>query len=272
VLACCAYGAGVVSFFGSKGQEGTWKTIVAAMPPHDTYIETHLGSGVVLYNKPLADMQYGIELDLATFMTHKVRSQMAVEKTLDGYPDQAEDIFPSRTSLVPGRCEKFLTNFDYRNAGRVLVYSDPPYVRSTRTSAKRYHFDYSDDDHCKLIHILKSIPAAVILSGYPSSLYDELLPDWRTLEFQAMTRGGPRTEKLWFNFPEGKTQWATWAGKNFRKRQDLKRKAARWAAKFRKLPAADRLAIRAALDDVDSATGTTAEAAASAHVPSGDRS
>jgi hypothetical protein len=36
---------------------------------------------------------------------------------------------------------------------------------------------------------------SVILSGYPSQLYDETLAGWRSMEFQAMTRGGVRTEK-----------------------------------------------------------------------------
>ena len=55
----------------------------------------------------------------------------------------------------------------------------------------------------------------MILSGYPSALYDELLEGWRSLELQVMNQGGVRTEKLWFNFTVDRVHWASYAGKNF---------------------------------------------------------
>jgi hypothetical protein len=84
----------------------------------------------------------------------------------------------------------------------VLIYADPPYLMSTRTAADRhrYRHDYDEPDHRALIARLRELPAAVIISGYPSALYDELLGDWRTHAFQAMTRGGVRTEQLWMNY------------------------------------------------------------------------
>ena len=53
----------------------------------------------------------------------------------------------------------------------------------------------------------------IMLSGYPSALYDELLPDWRTFEFNVMSRGGERTEKLWMNYSKESSHWITYAGK-----------------------------------------------------------
>jgi len=34
------------SYFGSKATSGLCQPIIALMPPHDTYIETHLGCPV----------------------------------------------------------------------------------------------------------------------------------------------------------------------------------------------------------------------------------
>lgn len=87
----------------------------------------------------------------------------------------------------------------------------------------------------------------MILSGYPSALYEALLPDWRQIRFQVMTRGGPRTEVLWLNFPAGEVAWASFAGRNFTERQRIKRKAARWAANYARCEAGERLAILAAM-------------------------
>ena len=98
-----------------------------------------------------------------------------------------------------------------------------------------------------MLELLKSLPCHIILSGYPSLLYDDLLDDWRTIELQAMTRGGPRTEKLWFNYDIDRTYWAGYAGKNFTDRQRIKRKAQRWGQKYRALPNAERLAVLAAI-------------------------
>ena len=38
-----------MSYLGSKGGKRCLSKIIAEMPPHDTYIETHLGSGAVMF-------------------------------------------------------------------------------------------------------------------------------------------------------------------------------------------------------------------------------
>lgn len=129
-------------------------------------------------------------------------------------------------------------------------YIYPPYLHGTRSSRKRYRYEYTDHDHKVLLTLLRELAASgvyVMLSGYPSRLYDDPLPDWRTLEFQVMSRGGVRTEKLWLSFDASSSHWATFAGVNFTDRQRIKRKAERWAENYRTLPASERVAILAAL-------------------------
>lgn len=215
-----------MGYFGSKAASGAYQAIIAQMPPHDTYIETHLGSGVVMRAKPKAARSIGVEID---------------RKALDAF----EPTYPVR--LWHGDAVTFLKHLNFKPAGRVLIYADPPYLHETRTSQQRYAYEYTASDHRKLIAVLKSVPASVILSGYPSKLYDKLLPDWRTIEFQAMTRGGVRTEKLWMNFEANAVHWATFAGVNRTDRQRIKRKAARWAKNYRALLPTERVAILAAL-------------------------
>lgn len=215
-----------MTYMGAKSGSGVFQAIVSQMPPHDTYIESHLGSGVVLRAKPPAARSIAIDLD---------------HRTLLDFPP------PPGVETVHGHAHDFLLTFDFAGAGRVLVYADPPYVETTRTSRARYRKDYTEQDHRDLIEILRGLPCAVILSGYPSALYDELLGDWRCVTFQAMTRGGPRTECLWMNFPAGAVQWARYAGKGFTDRQRIKRKAERWRLKYRQVPPGERLAILAAL-------------------------
>lgn len=82
-----------------------------------------------------------------------------------------------------------------------LHYVDPPYVFSTRADlSKDYEHELSDDDHADLLAFLRTLKGFVVLSGYPSVLYDEALKDWHRVERAALADGAaPRTEVLWIN-------------------------------------------------------------------------
>ena len=50
---------------GGKGGAGVYQTIINMIPPHDTYIETHLGSGAIMRYKKPAFRNFGIDIDPA---------------------------------------------------------------------------------------------------------------------------------------------------------------------------------------------------------------
>ncbi len=216
------------SYFGSKATSGLCQPIIALMPPHDTYIETHLGGGAIMQRKPPALHNIGIDLN-----------SRALSRFHCDYP----------VETIHGCAHRFLAEFPFQ--GRELIYSDPPYLKHTRSSARGYRFDYEERDHIELLERLKALPCHVILSGYPSLLYDERLADWHTLELQVMNQAGVRTEKLWFNFTPDRVHWASFAGKNFTDRQRIKRKAETWARRYQGMPPAERLAVLAGLMAVE---------------------
>jgi DNA adenine methylase len=89
-----------------------------------------------------------------------------------------------------------------------LLYVDPPYLGSTRGWGNNYRHELKgDDEHRELAEALHACDAAVVLSGYPSPLYDkELYPNWSRVEIASMTGNGvdrARTEVLWSNRPIG---------------------------------------------------------------------
>jgi len=217
-----------MGYFGSKATSGLCQAIIAMMPPHETYIESHLGGGAIMKRKPPALRNIGIDRDPRTIARFEC-----------SYP----------VELINGCAHRFLADYDYR--GLELVYSDPPYLLRTRTSDRRYRFDYEERDHVQLLELLKTLPCHVMLSGYPSALYDELLQGWRSVELQVMNQGGVRTEKLWINFTVDRVHWASYAGNNFTHRQQIKRKAANWARRYKALPRAQRLAVLAAMMAVE---------------------
>ncbi len=91
------------------------------------------------------------------------------------------------------------------DAPHTLHYVDPPYVHSTRTNGRhatvhQYQFEMTDDEHRELAAVLHSVKGMVVLSGYPSPLYEELYGDWPSIQIKAHADGArPRTEQLWLS-------------------------------------------------------------------------
>ena len=90
----------------------------------------------------------------------------------------------------------------------VLLYVDPPYLGVTRANDRSYRHELmTEPEHRVLAEALTACRASVVLSGYPSALYDvELFPGWDRLEIPSGTGQGPhgwsnRTEVLWSNRP-----------------------------------------------------------------------
>lgn len=219
-----------MSYLGSKTASGVAQAIIAQMPPHDCYIEAFAGTLAVMRAKPRAAREIAIEIDRQTIADHPP---------------------PAHAELLVGNALEELRRFDYASAGRVLVYADPPYPINTRRSRHRYRHELDCQAHDELLELLTTIPASVIVSSYPNPQYAEELASWRTLQFQAMTRGGPRTEQIWMNYEDGGKHWHTFAGSNHTDRQRIKRKAERWQANYRAQPPGERLAILAALLEVE---------------------
>lgn len=89
-----------------------------------------------------------------------------------------------------------------------LIYCDPPYVRSTRSSLRyeserAYVHEMTDSDHENLAKQLNAVSGMVIVSGYRCDLYGQLFADWRRIDRQAAGSGQAgsvtRTESLWLN-------------------------------------------------------------------------
>lgn len=91
-----------------------------------------------------------------------------------------------------------------------LHYCDPPYVFATRdpraataSGSRYYRHEMSDEDHVALLAKLRTLKGMVIVSGYPSDLYDGLLGDWERHSTGARISGGRgaelRTEVVWLN-------------------------------------------------------------------------
>lgn len=224
-----------VDYPGSKCQEYVWKRIVSRMPAHKQYVELFAGSAAVARNKKPADQNYLIEGN------HRIAQELMKCSWMVG-PDYFVYCMDALTWLN-------------RSSGHLdettLIYADPPYPFIVRSQmAKIYEMEFgTEEEHRALIFALQGCGARVMLSGYRCEFYDRLLQSWHREDYVTATRGGPVTESLWTNFdPAGLTKHDTrFIGSNFRDRHRIKRKAARWKAKFQKLPDDERQAVYEAM-------------------------
>lgn len=95
---------------------------------------------------------------------------------------------------------KVMTRFD---SDETLFYLDPPYLHKTRyhsSSSKGYSHEMNDDDHRALAGVAHSLKGMVIISGYPSALYDELFTGWKCISKESMdVNGKAQIECLWIS-------------------------------------------------------------------------
>lgn len=97
------------------------------------------------------------------------------------------------------------------DAPDAVFYLDPPYLSGTRQCDRDYaHEAGGDDFHRGLAAVLHEVQGTVLLSGYPSPLYDELYAGWdrqETAVHRAATNSRGRTdvprgtEVVWSNRP-----------------------------------------------------------------------
>lgn len=89
----------------------------------------------------------------------------------------------------------------------VLMYLDPPYLKSTRKSRRLYSYEMEDAEQEAMLNLIHRSQAKIILSGYPSDLYDNRLAGWRTDVISTRTTSCEVvTEKIWMNYDQPNEQ------------------------------------------------------------------
>lgn len=132
------------------------------------------------------------------------------------YPDALRLIVERLRGVVIEKkpASEILGRFD---GPETLYYVDPPYLPETRSQGNRrrcgpgrasfevYQHELKAEDHVALLDHLKRVRGMVVLSGYPSGLYDESLAGWRRVQKDAFAGANlalgraKRTEVLWLN-------------------------------------------------------------------------
>jgi len=140
-----------------------------------------------------------------SYTTSRARGSMAGDvnawwTAIDQLPDIIDRL--KRVQILHQPALQAIRRFDGPDT---LIYCDPPYLHETRDANSRdvYGMEMSKVDHGVLASALNACTGIVVLSGYPSSFYEEHFAHWRRVEFDIANhaaggrRKARRTEVLW---------------------------------------------------------------------------
>jgi len=221
-----------------------YQKIISQQPPHDVYVEPFLGGGAIMRRKLPARINIGVDLDPGPIAAAEAMVDVGVNERYFYCGDGIEMLgdWARYRGLL-------WTRFGHLTSA-VLVYCDPPYLMSVRRRHRPvYRCELEDSDHVRLLDVVLKLPCMVQISGYWSELYASRLSAWRTISFQAQTRGGKSaTEWLWMNYPEPvELHDYRYLGRNFRERERLKRLRERWLARLARMGELERGALLSAM-------------------------
>lgn len=124
----------------------------------------------------------------------------------------------STTNLVQIEHMDALRLIERYNNPDVLMYLDPPYLRSTRKSGKLYRHEMGDEGQRELLGLITKSRAKIVLSGYQSELYDTALQGWYQDSTKSQTTSTEMArEAIWMNY-EPYQQMNLFGGKLERKK------------------------------------------------------
>jgi DNA adenine methylase len=223
-------------FVGSKGNSGLKQRIISLMPPHQVYLEPFLGRGIILNTKLPADLNIGADVDPAA-------------------PGLTMGSVHPGTILILADAISLITSLAPLMSPAWQLYIDPPYLASTLANPNRTYYVHNfatEQQHEQLLSLLLTLPAHIIISSYDNPLYRSLLTSWSHTSITTVTRGGRRRQEfLWFNYPPPTTFHDTrFLGDNYRERERIKRKRARWLNRLQQMHPIDRAALLSAIQDL----------------------
>lgn len=80
-----------------------------------------------------------------------------------------------------------------------MIYSDPPYLLSTRTK-RHYAYEMTNEQHETLLRALNKHQGFAMISGYNNDMYNDNLQGWTRISKMATTEAAKeKFESLWLN-------------------------------------------------------------------------
>lgn len=145
--------------------------------------------------------------DAFSYTKHRIRRGIA--DVVSAWLTSIDDNLPRaierlrRVQMFNRPATEIISKFD---SADTFFYCDPTYLPETRSSPEVYDDEMTPEQHEELGDVLNSIKGSVMISGYPSKMYDKLYHGWRTCQFNLPNNsaGGRkkqrRIETIWMNY------------------------------------------------------------------------
>lgn len=254
---------------GGKRGSGVCEKLISWMPVHRVYVAAFAGHDAIWWRKRASERSIMVDRDATVCRWWQDHAEGRVETLCCDFLDVVSEVAMGSAQLASAHttkrdhpdlaaslptmrpCDR--TSVTTAMVDReTLLYVDPPYLRSVRSLHRLWRHEMDGEkQHRQLLRALKRLPCMVMLSGYPSDLYQRELKGWRCETYRVMTRGGPRTECAWMNYAANlPLHDCRYVGGTFRGRERLKRRCSRWVRRFVAMPPAERQMILQALTAV----------------------
>jgi len=186
------------TYFGGKNGAGVWQTLINHVPPHDVLLVPFAGHCAL--SQHIAPCKMLVLCDLATEVKDWWNAGRLPDHAIFHQRDGLQ-LLELITAAIVAKTSVGVIHDMPRE--RIVIYCDPPYRLSTRTSKTRYQHDWTDAEHRRFLQAVSSLSAAgypIMISHYRNPMYDVALSEWHRTDYTGVTRGGARTESLYCNF------------------------------------------------------------------------
>jgi len=148
----------------------------------------------------------GATKGITGFRTDTARAYGTAQQLWARYPDQLAAV-GQRLAGVLIENRPAIAVMQAHDAPTTLHYVDPPYLHDTRVrgaaKGRYYKHELDNVEHQELLATLQQLQGMVVVSGYPSELYDTALQGWArnttSARISAGRGGATRQECLWLN-------------------------------------------------------------------------
>ena len=246
---------GLESYNGSKSGNGVYQQIISIIPPHTTLIVPFLGHCGIVRNILPADILIAMDASekvIEAWKTFLVQDLIYKSKdnglTFLKTPETKGNL-PNKIVLIKCNALEQLPKLSF-DPSLTVIYLDPPYpLDSIKSKRNLYEFVLTKKEHTKLMLLLKSMMANILISTYDNVLYKKGLSGWDKIKFSAGTRNGKNIETVYFNYSlsNGRLHDYRYLGSNFKDRERIRLKIKRWTERLNKLNPREKMAIIQAL-------------------------
>lgn len=138
------------------------------------------------------------------FRIDSAREYSTASRLWAEYPEQVA-VFTERLRGVLIECRPAEEVISGHDRPSTLFFVDPPYLHGTRQMQghRYYAHEMGDSEHEELLNTLVGVHGFVVLSGYDSDLYNDMLNGWEKHQTKARISAGRgtaiRTECVWLN-------------------------------------------------------------------------